>query len=153
MKQGKPNTSNTVYLKSNSSWDFQLEDPKFYFVLLIGWDCIFCYFQLTKSHQSVQSISRVWIFMAPWTAARQASLSIPNSWSLLKLMAVMPSNYLILCHPLLLPSIFPTIKVFSNESVLCIRLPKYWSLSFSISPLPINFQDWFPWGWTGWISL
>ena len=74
----------------------------------------------------------------PWIAAHQASLSITNSWSLLKLMSiesVMPSNHLILCHPLfLLPSIFPSIRVFSNESVLLIRLPKYWSFSFNISP-------------------
>ena len=74
----------------------------------------------------------------PWTAARQASLSITNSWNLLKHMSiewVMPSNHLILCHPLLLlPSIFPSIRVFSNESVLHIRWPKYWSFSFSISP-------------------
>ena len=74
----------------------------------------------------------------PWTAARQASLSITNSWSLPKLMSiesVMPSNYLILCHPLLLlPSIFPRIRVFSNESVLCMRWPNYWSFSFNISP-------------------
>ena len=78
------------------------------------------------------------LFETPWTAARQTSLSITNSKSLLKLMSiesVMPSNYLILCFPLLLPpSIFPSIKVFSNESVLCIRWPKYWSFSFSISP-------------------
>ena len=76
--------------------------------------------------------------MTPWTAARQASLSITNSWSLLKLMsieAVMPSNHLIFCHPLLLlHSIFPSIRVFSKESVLCIRWPKIWSFSFSISP-------------------
>ena len=76
--------------------------------------------------------------MTPWTEAHQASMSITNSWSLLKLMSttsVMPSNSLILCHPLLiLPSIFPSIRVFSNESVLCIRWPKYWSFSFSISP-------------------
>ena len=76
--------------------------------------------------------------MTPWTAARQASLSITNSRSLPKLMSiesVMPSNHLILCHPLLLPSsIFPSIRVFSDESVLCIRWPKYWSFSFSISP-------------------
>ena len=87
---------------------------------------------------SVQSLSHVQLFATPWTAACQASLSITNSWSLLKLISidsVMPSNHLILCHPLLLlPSIFPTIRVFSNESVLCIRCPKYWSLSFSISP-------------------
>ena len=87
---------------------------------------------------SVQSLSRVQLFVTPWTAARQASLSITNSQSLLKLMSiklVMPSNYLILCCPLLLlPSIFPSIRVFSNESVLCITWPKYWSFSFSISP-------------------
>jgi len=86
---------------------------------------------------SVQSLSHVRLFVTPWTAAHQASLSITNSWSLLKLMSiesVMPSNHLILCRPLLLlPSIFPTIRVFSNESVLCIRWPKYWSFSFSIS--------------------
>ena len=76
--------------------------------------------------------------MTPWTAACQASLSITNSWSLLKFMSiesVIPSNHLILCHPLLLlPSVFPSIRVFSNESVLRIRWPKYWSFSFSISP-------------------
>ena len=87
---------------------------------------------------SIQSLSHVRLFATSWTAARQASLSITNSWSLLKLMSiesVMPSNHLILCCPLLLlPSIFPSIKVFSNESVLHIRWPKYWSFSFSISP-------------------
>ena len=87
---------------------------------------------------SVQSLSHVRLFATPWTAARQASLSITNSRSLLKLMSiklVMPSNHLILCRPLLLPpSIFPSIRVFSNESVLCIRWPKYWSFSFSICP-------------------
>ena len=87
---------------------------------------------------SVQSLSCVWLFATPWTATRQASLSITNSWSLLKPMSiesVMPSNHLILCHPLLLlPSIFPSIRVFSNESVLLIRWPKYWIFSFSISP-------------------
>ena len=87
---------------------------------------------------SVQSLSRVWLFETPWTAAGQASLSITNSWSLLKLMSiklVMPSNHLILCRPLLLPpSIFPSIRVFSIESVLRIRWLKYWSFSFNISP-------------------
>ena len=87
---------------------------------------------------SVQSISPVRLFETPWTAACQASLSIINSWSLLKLMSiqsVMPSNHLILCRPLLLlPSIFLNIKDFSNESVLCIRWPKDWSFSFSVSP-------------------
>ena len=90
------------------------------------------------SLSSVQSLSCVWLFVTPWTAACQASLSITNSWSLLKLIfieLVMPSNYLILCHALLLlPSIFPRIRVFSNESALRIRWPKYWSFSFSISP-------------------
>ena len=87
---------------------------------------------------SVQSLSHIQLFATPWTATCQASLSITNSQSLLKLMLielVMPSNHLILCHPLLLPpSIFPSITVFSNESALCIRWPKYWSFSFNISP-------------------
>ena len=90
------------------------------------------------SVQSVQSLSSVWLFATPWTAAHQVSLSITNSQSLLKFMSielVMPSNHLVLCRPLLLPpSIFPSIRVFSNESVLCIRWPKYWSFSFNISP-------------------
>ena len=102
---------------------------------------------------SVQSLSHVPLFVTPWTAARQASLSTTNSWSLLKLMpteSVMPSNHLILCLPLLLlPSIFPSIRVFSNESVLHLRWPKYWNFSFSISPSNkysglISFRtDWF----------
>ena len=87
---------------------------------------------------SVQLLSHVRLFATPWTAARQASLSITNSQSLPKPMSiesVMPSNHLILCYPLLfLPSVFPSIKVFSNESALCIRWPKYWSFSFNISP-------------------
>ena len=87
---------------------------------------------------SVQLLSRVWLFATPWTTVRQASLSITNSQSPPKLTStvlVMPSNYLILCRPLLLPSsIFPSIRVFSNESALHMRWPKYWSLSFSISP-------------------
>ena len=91
-----------------------------------------------KKNQSVQSLSHVCLFATPWTEAHQASLSITNSWSLLKLMSiesVMPSNHLILCRPLLLlPSIFPNIRVFSNKSVFHIRWAKYWSLSFSISP-------------------
>ena len=93
-----------------------------------------------KQHQfsSVQSLSRVPLFATPWIAARQASLSITNSRSLPKLMSiesVMPSNHLILCHPLLLlPPIPPSIRVFSNELVLCRRWPKYWSFSFSMSP-------------------
>ena len=87
---------------------------------------------------SGQSLSHVQLFLTPWTTACQASLSITNSQSLLKLMSiksVMPSNNFILCNPLLLlPSIFPIIRVFSNESALCIRWPNYWSFSFSISP-------------------
>ena len=86
----------------------------------------------------VQSLRLVPLCTTPWITAREASLSITNSWSLLKLMSiesVMPSNHLILCHPLLLlPSIFPSIRVFSNESALCIRWPKYLSFSFNISP-------------------
>ena len=87
---------------------------------------------------SVQSLSHVRLFGTPWTAVRQASLSVTNSQSLPKLMSiksVMPSNYLILCHPFLLPpSILPSNRIFSNESALCIRWPKYWSFSFSMSP-------------------
>ena len=105
---------------------------------------------------SVQLLSHVHLFATPWIAARQASLPITNSRSLLKLMSiesVMPSNHLILCRPLLLlPSIFSSIRVFSNESALHIRWPKYWSFSFNIV-LPMNTQYWFPLGWTGWISL
>ena len=88
--------------------------------------------------ESVQSLSRVQLFATPWITARQASLSITNSWSSPKPMSiasVMASNHLILCHPLLLlPSIFPSIRVFSNESALCIRWPKYWSFRFNIIP-------------------
>ena len=94
--------------------------------------------EILKGISSVQSLSRVWQFGTPWTAAGQASLSIANSRSLLKFISielVIPSNHLILCCPLLLLSlIFPRITVFSNESVLCIRWPKYWSFSYIISP-------------------
>ena len=93
---------------------------------------------LSLQFSSVQSLSRVQFFGTPWTAAHQASVSITNSRSLLKLMSielVMPFSHLILCHPLLLlPSIFPSIRVFSYKSVLRIRWPKYWSLSFRVSP-------------------
>ena len=100
----------------------------------------------------VHSLSHARLFATPWSAARQASLSFTISQSLLKLMSiesVMPSNHLMLCHPLLLPSIFPSIGVFSNESALHIRWPKYWSFSFNISPSDeylglISFRiDWF----------
>ena len=109
--------------------------------------------QLTQSSifSSVQSLSRVRLFATPWIAARQASLSITNSWSLFTLMPielVMPSSHLILCHPLLLPPIPPSIKIFSNDSTFRMRRPKYWSFSFSISlsnehPGLISFRmDW-----------
>ena len=124
---------------------------------------------------SVQSLSCVQLSATPWTAAHQASLFITNSRRLLKLMStdsVMPSSHLILCRPLfLLPSIFPIITVFTNESALHIRWPS-WSFCFNITPsnehftsggqagvsastsvLPMNNQDWSPLGWTGWISL
>ena len=114
------------------------------------------WWQKEDQFRSVQSLSRVQLFATPWTAARQASLSITNTWNLLRLMSiesVMPSNCLILCQPLLLPpSIFPRISGILNESVLRIRWPRCWSFSFSIS-LPMNIQDWFILGWNGWISL
>ena len=105
----------------------------------IYWNTLYYFgnFSISLKVQFSRSV-HVWLFVIPWTAAHQASLSITNSWSLLKLMSivlVMPYNHLILCCPLLLPpSIFPSIRVFSNESVLCIRWPKYWSFSFSVSP-------------------
>ena len=103
----------------------------------------FCLVSRSSTHclftsVSAQLLSCVWIFVTPWTVAHQASLSFTNFQNLLKLMSielVMPSHHLILCYPIcLLPSIFPSIRVFSNESVLRIRWPKYWSFSFSISP-------------------
>jgi len=96
-------------------------------MIVLVWECVVFH-----------SFSHIQISATPWTAARQASLSITNSWSVLKLMSIKSvtrSNHLILCHPvLLLPSIFPSIRVFSSEPVLRIRWPKYWSFSFSISP-------------------
>ena len=104
-----------------------------FFPVQIAWFLLF-----SLQFSSVQLFSHVQLFATPWTAARQPSLSITNSRNLLKLMSiesVMPSNHLILYRPLLLPpSIFPSIRVFSNESALCIRWPKYWSFSFNISP-------------------
>ena len=115
-----------------------------------------CYLCGPEPISSVQSLSHVRLFVTPCTAAHQASQSIANSWSLPKLMAiesVMPSNHLILCHPLLLlPSIFPSIRAFSNESVLLIRWPKYWSFSFNISSSR-EYSGLISLGWTGWISL
>ena len=100
-----------------------------------GYENVWCPLMCTSS---VQSLSCAQLVVTPWTAAHHASLSITSSWSLLNLMSiesVMPSNHLILCHPLLLPpSIFPSIRVFFNELVLCIRWPKYWRFSFIISP-------------------
>ena len=125
-------------LLSEPSFRFLLRRFKFFQILLIN--SVFTYINhcLFLLFSSVQSLIRVQLFATPWTAARQAPLAISNSWSLLKLMSiesVMPSNHLIFCCPLLLPpSIFPSIRVFSNESVLHIRWPKYWSFSFSISP-------------------
>ena len=105
---------------------------------------------------SVQSLSCVRLFATPWIAVRQASLSITNSRSSLRLTSietVMPSSHLTLCRPLLLlPPIPPSIRVFSNESTLPMRWPKYWSFSFSIIPCK-EIQGWSPSEWTGWISL
>ena len=135
-------------------WKIFLEvNLAFHFILFISY--YYCLTSLTIS-QSVQSFSRVRLFVTPWTAARQASLSITNSWSLPKPMSiesVMPSNHLILCCPLLLrPSMFPSIRVFSNESTHRMRWPKYWSFSLA-SFLPKKSQGWSPLEWTGWISL
>ena len=132
----------------------QSMDIEFKFYLWPQWIVWLCKsFNIGKTSSSAQSLSSVWLFETPWPAAHQASLSIINSQSLLKLMSiepVMPSNHLILCRPLLLlPSLFPSIRIFSNESGLRIRWPKYWSFSFSISPSNeysglISFRmDWF----------
>ena len=115
--------SDLIIISLSRPWDKRVRDP---------------YYRQSQ-FSSVQLLSRVQLFVTPWSAAaHQASLSIANSWSLLKLMSiesVMPSNHLILCHPLLLlPSIFPSIRVFLNESVLHIKFPKYWSFSLSITP-------------------
>ena len=105
---------------------------------------------------SVQSLSCVWFLATPWTAARPASLSITNSWSLLKLMSielVLPSNRLILCHPLfLLPSIFPSIRLFPRSQLFASGGQSI-GISASAWILPMNIQDWFPLGWTGWIPF
>ena len=137
MWQGQNERKNSFFLK------------KFFWGIInhlrwtIQWQYIYFVWSLalpsskTSQFSSVQSLSRVQLFEIPWTAAPQASLSITNSWRLLKLMSiesVMPSNHLILCHfLLLLPSIFPSIRVFSNVSVLRIRWPKFWNFSLSIS--------------------
>jgi len=115
---------------------------------------------VSVSFTVISSLSHVWLFVISWTAARQGSLSITNSQSLLKLMSiesVMPSNHLALCLQsffilLLLSSTFPNIRVFSSESILHIRWPSI-GVATSALVLPMNIQDWFPLGWTGWISL
>ena len=124
----------------------------YHLMSLLGYKCYtMCTHKVIQFSCSVVSDS-----VTPWAAAHQASLSITNSQSLLKLMSiesVMPSSHLILCCPLLLlPTILPSIRVFSNESSLRMRWPKYWSFSFNISPSNEQ-QDWFPLGWTSWISL
>ena len=109
-----------------------------------------CILSLQFQFSSVQPLNCVWLFAIPWTAARQASLSITKPMSI---ESVTPSKDLILCRPLsLLPSIFPSIRIFSNESVLRIRWPRYWSFSFNISPSN-EHPGLTPLGWTGWISL
>ena len=124
----------------------------FLYILTVSFmSCTFYHNKKEEYLSSLQLLSHVQLFTTPWTAARQASLSITNSWSLLKAMSiesVMPSNHLILCclH-FLLPSIFPSIRVISNESAL-----QSIGVSASTSELPMNIQDWFPLGWTGLIA-
>ena len=146
-------------LQSKTDWSFCLMQKSMPFVATTSINHIetLVFFQENsfKHFSSDQSLGHVQLFVTPWTAARQASLSITNSQSLLELMSiesVMPSNHLILCLLLLPPSIFPSIRAFSNELVLCIRWPKYWSFSFSISP-SIEYSGLISFGWTGWISL
>ena len=126
-----------------------------FMLIIIYSEVLLCYSVWVSCVVVIQSLSHVWLFVTPWTAACQASLCFTTFRSLLKLMSiesVMPSNHLFLCCPLLLlPSMFPSIRVFSNESALCIRWPKYWSFSFSI--FPVNIQGWFPLGLTGLVSL
>ena len=115
---------------------------------------LYLYVNSITQFSSIQLLSCVWLFATTWIAAQKASLSITNSMSLFKLMSinsVILFNHLIVSHPLLLLlSIFPSIRVFSNESVLCIRWPKYWR---SVTVFPMNIKDWFLLGWTGWISF
>ena len=122
-------------------WILTQDDLMESFIARVGWLIRVCagpQFSSVTQFSFVQSLSRVRLFATPWITARQASLSITNSWSLLKLRPIelmIPSSHLILCRPLLLlPPIPPSITVFSNESTLCMRWPKYWSFSFSISP-------------------
>ena len=150
--------SSSLWDASEGPWNIPKRDiTLIMFIFYTEWDGKYC--QVSNKCRvtsygkcSVQSLSLVQRFVTPWTTACQASLSITNSQSLLKLMSiesVMPSNHLILCCLLLLPSIFPSIRIFSNESALCIRWPKYWSCRFSIRPSNeysglISFRmDWF----------
>ena len=123
-------------MKCNMLFTFCRNNCNDHFFALGG--VVFTMMQPSFPYFQFSSVTRVRLFATPWTAACQASLSITNSQSLLKLMSigsVMPSHHLILCRPLLLvSSVFPSIRVFSNESVLCIRSPKYWSFSFNLSP-------------------
>ena len=134
------------WAQSMGSQDLDIQLRYFKSQKMILWKCC-------TQYSSVQLLSRVWLFVTPWPAACQVSLTIAISWSLPKLMSielVMPSNHLILCFPLLLlPSILPSFKVFSNES----SGGQSTGVSASISVLPMNIQNWFPLGWTGWISL
>ena len=149
MKKRKNNQSPKLGLWTISVFIFNTMILGLLVLIIINFKIIKVY-----SFSSVQSLSRVWFFATPWIAAGQDSLSITNSRSLLKLTSiasVMPSIHLILCCPLLLlRSIFPSIRVFSNESALCIKWPKYWSFT---SVLSMNIQGWFPLGLTGLISL
>ena len=130
-------------LKLTSSYVLCVQHSSHFFIVIaLNWHI-----------SSVQSLNHLWLFVNPWTAAHHASLSITNCPCLPKPMSielVILSNHLILCHPLLLPSIFPNIRVFSNESALHIRWPKH---SASTSVLPMNTQDWSPLGWTSLIYL
>ena len=156
-REGGKNLCAAIIVNRICTWDPNMRSPHtpFFSILCLGatqghcpfgpWKCLWLLASsmdpqrcVSVQFSSVQSLSRVRLFVTPWTTAHQTSLSITNSWSLLKLMSVesvMPSNHLILCQSFLLPpSILPSIRVFSNESVLRIRWPKYWSFSFSISP-------------------
>ena len=155
----KPARGGQVFTKVKGHWQLSLP------VIGACWStdkvefinsCFMCSLSPSAQFSTVQLLSRVRLFATPWITARQASLSITNTRSSLKLMSiesVMPSSHLILCHPLLLRTpIPPSIRVFSNESALHMRWPECWSYSFR-SVLPMNTQDWSPLGWTGWISL
>ena len=162
-----PDQSRSTKCRTNSTWSLHHQITLLVVLSLAGLVTVSGWFKESSDKirnqmlliriciSSVQSLSCVWLFATAWTAAHRASLSITVFQSFLKLISiesVMPSNHLILCHPLLLPSIFPSIKVFSNKSVLHIRWSEYWSYSFSISSCN-GYSDWFPLGLTGWISL